>query len=378
MPTRSHVAMRVAIAVHDFDSTDVHGRYCVELARRLRHQASLTIYANTFREEDLMDGIERVRVPAVRTRALSTIFSFIPSCERLLRGGAHDLVHAQGLSCWSADIVTGHSCNAAQRRKLVNIDPRAALFAKLMMPAERTFYRQKRLRRLIAISHVVRQEIELWYGWSKPVDVIYPGTDTEQFRPAADPGERLAIQGRYRLPTDRWIWLFAGAATKGLTGVIRQLPHFPHAHLLVISASDPTTYVALAEGLKVRERMTFHGFESSPELAFRASDVLVNPSHYDPFGMVGAEALASGLPVILGRPMGVAELIENGRNGMLIDPHDPGDLRMQLERLWAMPHRGRALGLAGRATIQQFGWDACAARTWESYEAVYREMSSRR
>lgn len=94
--------------------------------------------------------------------------------------------------------------------------------------------------------------------------------------------------------------------------------------------------------------------------------------------MVGAEALASGLPVILGRPIGVAELIEHGRNGLLCDPHDPGDLRIQLERLGSLPHRGRAMGLAGRATIQQHGWDACAPRTWESYEAVHREMESRR
>lgn len=370
--------MRVAIAVHDFDSTFGHGRYCVELARRLRHQASLTIYANTFREEDAMDGIAMVRVPAVRTRAISTIFSFIPSCERLLRGGSHDLVHAQGLSCWSADIVTGHFCNAARRRKMVHIDPRAALFAKLVMPAERTFYRQRRLRRLIAISKVLRHEIEIWYGWNKPVDVIYHGTDTDQFRPAANSEERLAVQSRYGLPADRWIWLFAGEATKGLARVIRQLPHFPHAHLLVISRSDPTTYRALAEGLKVGDRLNFHGFEPSPELAFRASDTLVYPNDYDPFGMVGAEALASGLPVILGRPTGVAELIEHGRNGLLCDPHDPGDLRIQLERLGSLPHRGRAMGLAGRATIQQHGWDACAARTWESYEAVHREMESRR
>src|SRR5262245_25643857 len=69
--------MKVAIVVHDFDSRFGQGRYCVELARRLREEVKLTVYANTCQLDELPPGVTYRHIPAFRQRALTTIGSFL-------------------------------------------------------------------------------------------------------------------------------------------------------------------------------------------------------------------------------------------------------------------------------------------------------------
>jgi glycosyltransferase involved in cell wall biosynthesis len=369
--------MRVALVVHDFDSNFGQGRYCVEIARRLRHHCALTVYANTHKEADLMEKVTVRHVRTWRRKAITTVFSFIPSSERIIRREKFDIIHAQGLSCWRTDVITGHICNAARLRKMRARDLRSRLFIALVIPFERAFYRQRRARRLIAISHVLEREIRDEYGWRKPVDVIYHGTNIEQFRPALDDEELSSLRRRFMLPPGRWTWLFVGEAIKGLRQVIDQLPHFPDATLLVISRSDLSPYRVLAANLNVTEQVMFRGFDEHPELAFRTADAFVYPNDYDPFGMVGAEAMASGMPVILGRGIGVAELVEHGISGLLCDPHDASSVRAQLEHLRRDRDQARRMGNAARDSIMQHSWDICARSTLQTYEAVMRERGAR-
>ncbi|MSU33711.1 MAG: glycosyltransferase family 1 protein [Pedosphaera sp.] len=370
------VRMKVALVVHDFDSTYGQGRYCVEIVRLLREQVQFTVYASFWNDAAIPDDVVIRRVPAWRARALTTIFSFIPLAELAVRRGRHDLIHSQGLTCWSADVITGHVCNAARLKQtpLTQIKSRRSM--KLVIPLERAFYRQRRARRLIAISRVMAREITEEYGWNRPVDLIYHGTNLTQFRPARDSEEKRALRQQYRLPADGWVWVFAGEAVKGLSEVLKQLPHFPEAHLLVLTRSSLAAFQDEANRLGISGRVTFHGFELQPELAFRASDTFVYPSRYDTFGMVGAEAMASGLSVVLGRDIGVAELIDAGRNGMVCSPQNPSDLRAQLSRLAESPGFGIALGRAARKTIERYDWDACARATLKSYETAIRDRES--
>lgn len=368
--------MKVAFVVHDFDANFGQGRYAVEIARRLANRCEFTVYAHTFSASG-MEGIRWVRVPAVRWNVVTTVLSFLPSAERLLRRDAPDVIHAQGLTGWSSDVITGHICNAARARSMATQRRRARWFIQMVTPLERAFYRQRRASHLIAISKSLADEIRSEYGWNKSVTVLHHGTNTVQFRPPADPGETAELKARFRLPANYWHWLFIGEAVKGLTQVIEQLPSFPEAHLLVISRSEPAKYRELARSLGVLKRITFWGYEAHPELAFRAADVFVYPSDYDPFGMVGSEAMASGLPVVLGDSIGVAELVQDGVNGLLCKPHDASSIRSQLFRLRADPGLGARLGVAGRETVIATSWDHNADEVFKIYQSVHAKRSGR-
>jgi glycosyltransferase involved in cell wall biosynthesis len=364
--------MNVALVVHDFDPNFGHGRYAVELARRLAPHCDLRIYANRFAAAPDAN-VAFQRVPALRANALASVLTFIPAAERLLARREHDLVHAQGLTCWNADIITGHMCNAAKYKRIPPPSLRARLFPALVIPLERKFFQQERARHLIAISRVFADEIRDHYGWTRPTTVIHHGTDTHTFRPASSDAARRELRARYGLGPRAWAWLFMGEAVKGLRETIDQLAHFPDAELLVISRSDLDAFREHAARLGVAPRVRFHGFEPRPAQAFQAADVFVYPSGYDPFGLVVAEAMATALPVVTSAHIGVAEWIEHGRNGLLCDPAQPATLRAALTQLAADPALAARLGAAARATTEAHTWDACAARTLAVYEQVLRE-----
>src|SRR5262245_30013293 len=122
--------MRIALVVHDFDPGLGQGRYAIEIARRLAPRHTFDIYANTFAVAP-QPGWNFVRVRAVRTVSLTSVFSFLVASQALVRGRPSDLIHAQGLTCWSADVITAHVCNAARERVAPPTGVRARLFARL-------------------------------------------------------------------------------------------------------------------------------------------------------------------------------------------------------------------------------------------------------
>lgn len=362
----------MALVIHDLDPNLGQGRYALELLRRLHPRFDFTVLANRCRA-DLPPGVAWRRVSAWRGNALGTITSFILPAERAVRRGGFDLVHAQGLTGWSADLSTAHICSAARHARQPPARWSGRLFAAVVIPLERAFYRRRRLRHVIAISRVVAGEIREHYGWHGPLNVIHHGTDVAVFHPPADAADKDAARRRFGLTAGTWNWLFMGEATKGLREAVAQLPAFPAARLLVVSRSRLDEFRAQAARLGVADRVVFHGPHEQPQEAHRAVDAFVYPSAYDTFGLVVTEAMASGLPVLAGRGIGAAELVEDRRNGLLCDPADAAQLRAQLEWLAAAPDRAAALGQAARATIARCTWDACAAATAEVYERVLGE-----
>jgi glycosyltransferase involved in cell wall biosynthesis len=91
----------------------------------------------------------------------------------------------------------------------------------------------------------------------------------------------------------------------------------------------------------------------------RRLDVLVAPSHQEPFGTVLAEAMAVGTPVVATRVGGLAEVVEDGVTGRLVEPGDPAALAAAVQEVLA---RRDGMSAAARAHAQQFGADAYADR----------------
>jgi glycosyltransferase involved in cell wall biosynthesis len=88
-------------------------------------------------------------------------------------------------------------------------------------------------------------------------------------------------------------------------------------------------------------------------------DVLVAPSHEEPFGTVLAEAMAVGTPVVATRVGGLAEVVEDGVTGRLVEPGDPAALAAAVREVLA--HSGE-MSAAARTHARQFGADAYADR----------------
>jgi len=76
------------------------------------------------------------------------------------------------------------------------------------------------------------------------------------------------------------------------------------------------------------------------------------------FGVALAEAAASGLPVIAGRSGGLAEAVQDGETGLVVDPDAPAAVGQALQRVLADQLFARRLGVAGRKAVEtQYNWD---------------------
>lgn len=101
---------------------------------------------------------------------------------------------------------------------------------------------------------------------------------------------------------------------------------------------------------------------------FETADVLVVPSRWEGFGLIAAEGMRAGLPVIASNVGGLAEVVIDGETGVLVTPGDPAQLAravMNSERLW--PEMGRK----GRARVEShFTFERVHMQITQIYESL--------
>lgn len=134
---------------------------------------------------------------------------------------------------------------------------------------------------------------------------------------------------------------------------------------------EPLERQAAARGLN--GHVNFLGYrEDIPEL-LAGSDVFVLPSRTEAFPNGLVEAMASGLPSVASDVGGIPELIQHGRNGLLVPAGDVAALAGAIERLLADEPLAASLGAAARATIAtRYSFERMVA----SFEALYlRELA---
>jgi glycosyltransferase involved in cell wall biosynthesis len=365
--------MKIALVVHDFLRGVGHGRYCIELAERFSREHEVYVFANRF-DPDVDFRFHLRPVPAWRLTAMTSVLSFINSAENLLRREPFDVIHAQGLCCRRADVITAHVCNAARYRRVPAKSLVKRVFPALVIPRERKFYAQSNKAEIIAVSKAVQRELEEEYRCFQ-TSVVYHGVNATEFSPAAAE-EKSKLRTELGLSLQKWIWMFAGEAVKGLEETIRALTGFPEAHLVVVSRASLRQFQELAVNLRVSQRITFQDATDRMTPIYQAADLFVYPSRYDTFGMVVAEAMACGLPVIVGKDIGAAEWIKHGENGFVCGS---GNLGFQLRWIASQPTKTIGeVGRRARQTALDHTWDDCATRVLEVYQRAIVNKRNRR
>lgn len=127
---------------------------------------------------------------------------------------------------------------------------------------------------------------------------------------------------------------------------------------------------AQADRLGIADRVLFRGFREDiwPELAW--ADVLVHCSRSpEPFGQVVVEGLAVGLAVIASDAGAPADILTDGRDGLLVPPGDTRALTAAMLRL-ADPALRAKLGVAGRRTAAQFSPERASTSMLEVYRSL--------
>jgi glycosyltransferase involved in cell wall biosynthesis len=203
----------------------------------------------------------------------------------------HPQVHAGGELRWlRAEASLSRRCEPPWRHAV------AVLIMRVRSRAQTGDSR--RATRVIAPSSAFAGELARDYGVDPGrIRVIPDPIDTQRFHPAPKP----APAARPRI-----LFVSRLAVRKGVEMVAELARRMPDVDMTVVGhPSLWSDYSGLLDGL----RAEIHGETGADEVAelMRAATLLIVPSHYEPFGLTVAEAMASGLPVVASDVVGAAE-----------------------------------------------------------------------
>jgi glycosyltransferase involved in cell wall biosynthesis len=106
---------------------------------------------------------------------------------------------------------------------------------------------------------------------------------------------------------------------------------------------------------------------------YERAAVVAVPSHREGFGVVAAEAMAHGRPVVASAVGGLLDIVEDGITGLLVEPRDVVALRQALERLLEdAPLRARLGAAARERARERFAWRRVTEQTLHVYDAALR------
>ena len=296
--------------------------------------------------------VRRLRLPpmpaAARVRAVAVL------ARLTARRSGWDVVQSHERVLGADVYRAGEGCHRAYLDSRDEPGGRA-LYHRALLALERRVFADT--PEIVAIARVGKDEIQRLYGVDDGrVTVVYNGVDLERFHPRNRERHRVVAREEAGVPHDAFAILFVGSgfARKGLATAIETLAAADDrtARLLVIGRGDARSYRALAARLGVAERVAWLGARPDVERWYAGADVVILPARYEPFGNVHLEALASGTPVMASRRAGGAEVIADGVNGAVRDPHDargyaealaivrarPATERVFLARRSAEPH----------------------------------------
>jgi glycosyltransferase involved in cell wall biosynthesis len=203
------------------------------------------------------------------------------------------------------------------------------------------------------------------------ITVVPCGIDLAAFAvPREGPGLRreLAIPGTSKLVG------FAGALEEGkgpadLLEAVARLPSTVHVVMTGLGRLEGVLR-RRSEETDLAGRVHLLGWREDFPRILRSVDAFCLPSRHEGFPNAILDALAAEVPVIATRVGGVPEIVDSGRNGLLVEAGDVAGLSASLTRVLASPAFGDSLAGEGRRTVERF----TAARMVERTLAVYREV----
>jgi len=220
----------------------------------------------------------------------------------------------------------------------------------------------RRATAYVAISGPIADELAACGIDGDRIHRIPNSVDTGVFKPA-DEAEKRALREGLGIPPDALVVTFTGRleATKGLSELLaawrRIATMHPAAILLLVGSgglglhnceADLRAYVAEHA---LNDKVRFTGSVDSVADYLRASDAFVFPSRREAFGVSVIEAMSCSLPVVATAAGGLADIVRDEENALVIPVDDADAMTDALDRV--LRDRLPELGASGRDDVMQ-------------------------
>jgi len=376
--------MKIALIRKYYTNFGGAERYTAALAEHLLDAGhEVHVFANEWKigkEETAVGQIVFHRVPMLKGLSVLEVLSFALNSRRMLKRERFDIIHSFERTIYQDVYRAGDGCHREWLIQRKKIDPWYKTITNAINPLhlsllwiEKKIFREGNYRVIIAISKRGKEEIAKHYGVPpEKIKVIYNAIDMDRFDFKNKAKTRAEVRKAIGIPEDAPLFIFVGSGfrRKGLPATIRALTRLDARMSLMVIGRDGTAhYRSLAKKEGVEKRVFFMGPVVDVERYYCASDLFVFPTVYEPFGNVCLEAMAAGLPVVTSRISGASEVLDEGKNGYVIeDPTDcdeiAGKIQMGLE---LEPRFVRDLNAE---KLRKYSWDTYLNQLSIIYEGI--------
>ncbi len=340
--------MRILTVIYEFPPVGGGGGraaydICKGLIERGHHVTVLTSHLRGLPFEEFRDGIRLVRIPCLRRESfradlvtmLAYILSGLWAGLRLIRREHPDIMHTHfavpsGALTWALSVLTGipYILTAHLGDVPGGVPEKTGKWFRWVKPFTQPIWR--RAKKVIAVSEHTRQLALKHYPVK--IQVIHNGADVRRLSPSkikVNTPPRIVYAGRF-MPQ------------KNPLAIIQTLAQLEdldwHCDLL---GDGPLLDEVKGEIEKtgMSGRFTLHGWVTPDTVLeqFSRSDILFMPSLSEGLPVVGVQALATGLAIVASDIGGFLDLVDNEKNGYLIEPHDINAFAGILRRLISDP-----------------------------------------
>ena len=217
------------------------------------------------------------------------------------------------------------------------------------------------------------------YGIKKEIEVLPTGIELKNFKKLSE-NERRTICKKYKIPNEKKVLLFVGrlAQEKNLDFLLDSFAE--------ILQKDPETFLVFVgngpyeqnlksqiKNLKLQSYVALTGFLPKEETnkLFGAADLFVFPSTTDTQGIVLAESLASGTPVVTINKLGPKDIIKNDKDGFLV----PLQKKQFIDKILYLLKNDKIrhqFGYQAQQNVKKFAIESCTERLIEIYQETIK------
>lgn len=226
-----------------------------------------------------------------------------------------------------------------------------------------------------------KQLVNLYDADPSRVEVVHPGVDLDVFRPR----DKAQARAELGLPGDASVLLFAGriqplkapdVLLRAVAELLRRSPDLRSRLVVPVvggpsgsGLEHPESLAQLATALDLDDVVRFVPPVAQDDLArwCAAATLVAVPSYNESFGLVAAEAQATGTPVVAAAVGGLTTVVRDGHSGLLVDGHDAVAWADALGRVVADADLRVRLEAGALEQARRFSWE----RTAESMLGVY-------
>ena len=325
--------MRILTIIYEFPPIGGGGGraaydICKELVARGHNITVLTAHMHGLPLEEYKDGIRLIRIPSLRSESfrasfftmLAYVLAGLWAGLRLIRLDRPDIIHTHfavpsGALAWMLSVLTGipYVLTAHLGDVPGGVPEKTGKWFRWLEPFTKPIWR--RAKRVVAVSEYTRQLALQHY--SVAVQVIPNGADVTHLAPAeikVNTPPRLVFAGRFVYQKNPVAIVQIVSQLKDLNWQCTMLGDGP-------MFEDVKREIGKAD---MRERFDLPGWVTPEQVLehFSKSDILFMPSFSEGLPVVGVQALAKGLAIVASRIGGFLDLVDENKNGYLIDVQD--------------------------------------------------------